>query len=525
MANKRSEGGTRNRDLFRSEVASVLADLGELTVDLGSSGADQPPAEPEGPEVTEAVGAELAVPAGQVSSEAAAGVEASNVPPPAHAGVSDGPSEGGDELLTDIESLPSFSPSYLPPFPPLADEHDQPAVTVPVGAAGLSGPAGPVGAAGQELGGVGGVKGEVWTVRAADGVEVGGFAGDSRPAGPEPPVPSAGGPAALTASEPVRFAPDEARPPDASATPGWRVRGPAGEQDEVGAGAHGGVVGELDGRGAGGSPGLVGDSAAAVEEPSFAEPFGVHGVALERLAAAAAGDAMAGEPEGPWTAGPPAVPEAEAEAAATGATAIGEPAGPAAVTGGETLPALGTPGAPAPDSWGRDPGASGDEHDAGSGAGGWTVGSDAGGWTAAADGSPPGSGMPTLELSGWDRVAPASQARAPSLSPAALSEPGRGAPAGSAAPLVPGGVPVLISSRPWTLAAAMQPLAPLSPPANRPSGPAHPEASPPEPARAPRRPTIPHVTMPRIRLPLLPTAMIGILAVIVVLLILQLTQH
>jgi hypothetical protein len=104
--------------------------------------------------------------------------------------------------------------------------------------------------------------------------------------------------------------------------------------------------------------------------------------------------------------------------------------------------------------------------------------------------------------------------------PSAIDDEPLPSPSPLPAPLVPGGLPVLVSRRPWSLAAAMEPLEPLSPPPPRPVLAAQPETV------AARRPsfTSSHRPPPRISIPLLPVVMLAMLAVVIVLLVLRLTN-
>jgi hypothetical protein len=82
-------------------------------------------------------------------------------------------------------------------------------------------------------------------------------------------------------------------------------------------------------------------------------------------------------------------------------------------------------------------------------------------------------------------------------------------------PLLPGGQAALVSTRPWTRAAAMQPLAPMAPPALRATG-----ASLPEPAG----PVLPRRRSSGVNVPFaaVVTVLVVVLAVILVLIFLDL---
>ena len=123
MANKRSAASSRGRDLFRAEVSSLLADLGELAGEQGPHPvvAATPPvtAEPAA-EVLEPVAAE---PAAEALKPVVRGTVADAAPAP---GPSPGPAGEAEEPPAPPEQddaadeeLISLSPSYLPPLPPV----------------------------------------------------------------------------------------------------------------------------------------------------------------------------------------------------------------------------------------------------------------------------------------------------------------------------------------------------------------------------------------------------------------------
>jgi hypothetical protein len=116
MPNKRSEGGQRNRDLIGEELASFLADLGQLAADLGVARdrSDQPAAEPATVPAGVDSPEEEAFPAVEVASEPTAGDASPGAGEPR--GIS--PDLVGAPPLDVIEELPSVSPSYLPPLSP-----------------------------------------------------------------------------------------------------------------------------------------------------------------------------------------------------------------------------------------------------------------------------------------------------------------------------------------------------------------------------------------------------------------------
>ena len=109
MANKRSAASSRGRDLFRAEVSSLLAGLGELA---GDQGPHPVPAE------TPPVAAEPAVEAlGPVAHGADADADAE--PAPRSGGeAAESPAPPEQDGAPD-EDLISLSPSYLPPLPPV----------------------------------------------------------------------------------------------------------------------------------------------------------------------------------------------------------------------------------------------------------------------------------------------------------------------------------------------------------------------------------------------------------------------
>ena len=99
MANKRSAASSRSRDLFRTEVSSLLADLGELAGEPGPH------------------------PVPSVSPPAAADPAADALEPVGHgpdAGTTEATAAAPEgEAVSEDEDLISFSPSYLPPLPPV----------------------------------------------------------------------------------------------------------------------------------------------------------------------------------------------------------------------------------------------------------------------------------------------------------------------------------------------------------------------------------------------------------------------
>jgi hypothetical protein len=129
-------------------------------------------------------------------------------------------------------------------------------------------------------------------------------------------------------------------------------------------------------------------------------------------------------------------------------------------------------------------------------------------WEPAAEGSgertpaaPPAPIPATAEVSVTPVPATASSG------PAAAGRPGL--------PLLPGGQAALVSTRPWTLAAAMQPLAPKAPPALRAPGASLPEAA---------GPVLPRSRSSGVNVPFaaVVTALVLVLALILVLIFLAL---
>ena len=107
MANKRSAASSRGRDLFRTEVSSLLADLGEL------AGAQGPhPVLAATPPVT-------AEPAAEALEPVARGTGADAAPAPGPAGDAEPPPAPPEQDDAADEELISLSPSYLPPLPPV----------------------------------------------------------------------------------------------------------------------------------------------------------------------------------------------------------------------------------------------------------------------------------------------------------------------------------------------------------------------------------------------------------------------
>src|ERR1035438_9840738 len=107
MANKRSAASSRGRDLFRTEVSSLLADLSELA---GEQVAHPVPAE------TPPVAAEPAV---EALGPVAHGTDADADAAPSSGGEAAESPAPPEQDGTPDEDLISLSPSYLPPLPPV----------------------------------------------------------------------------------------------------------------------------------------------------------------------------------------------------------------------------------------------------------------------------------------------------------------------------------------------------------------------------------------------------------------------
>jgi hypothetical protein len=137
---------------------------------------------------------------------------------------------------------------------------------------------------------------------------------------------------------------------------------------------------------------------------------------------------------------------------------------------------------------------------------------------AASPTPPPASGPAARLEPGLAEPAPdAPPFPAPSPMPSATAS---GLPTGAprpGLPLLPGGMPAPVSTRPWSLGAAMQPLAPATPPPLRPGGAPVAEPSGPSPSRL-RRSGL------NVPFPVVVALLIAVLAVIVVLILLDFRQ-
>ncbi len=583
MANKRSAASSRGRDLFRTEVSSLLADLGELAGERGPRPVPSAPplhaAEPAagsiGPvahgsdAVAGAVAAEAPSPVGAAGEtpappESIAEVTpaaASDAPEPAPSTPPEAEAPADGHGASEVEELISFSPSYLPPLPPVLSPltaAPEPAAPSRQGfsAPELAPPPGPWAAAPEPE-----VAPEPW------------------PSPPEPPAPpedwvSTPEPAAAPGGwasppEPPAAPGDWVSPPEPAATPGlWpfmsNLSTAAGGWDSWPE-----PVAAPDPRT---SPHESADASEQwVSPPAYATPAPGQGWPRppgEAGTAPAPGSARI-EPPGPP---PPMVWPSTVVAARAGG--VPGPAGPPAshhppaalppmwpapaepprVEGGDDLVGMAAPPAPPPAPETETPARDDAEiADTKLPTGGITASElaaqdqSAPPWRRAPSSQP--SGFPALsELPGWRldgparrpmstpglaagterdraqrfRSAPPSdpaatdereastvdQAPPPPEAPGVASEAadrlgpgpeggdertpqrpptpippdtatasGPGAAARPGLPLLPGGQPAQVSTRPWTLASAMQPLAPMAPPAIRAAGVPLPEPS------------------------------------------------
>jgi len=400
MANTRSSGGSRGRDLFRTEVSSLVADLGELAGEEA----------PEQPRAGSGSGAGSAPPP---PSTPPPPPPASTIPePPAPATPGPVLADTGDPAA--IEDLPSYSPSYLPPLPPM----------LPPPPAAKTAPA---------------------------------PRPEPSPADRVPPAPGGWLAAALAAGAAAERAPAPQRPappPDTWPEPPDPYLAPV--QDESATGT------EL------GAPVLL-EPLLDLEEPLPA-PAPVRDAAARRGAEP--------DPEGPAS-----------EPGALEWHVSSQPA-PAHFPDLAGLPEWEPPPGEGGAGQGSEPGAIANEH-----------------------------GQRFRITPPWDAASPAE--------PVGPPRPGvSGPPPGTASgppppnqrlglPLIPGSAPTPVSTRPWSLAAAMQPLAPLGPAPSRAGALATVEPAGPEPARARRS---------RFHLPFaaIVTVLIVVLAALAVLIVLGL---
>ena len=545
MANKRSTAGSRNRDVFRSEVSSLLADLGELAgeerprpvpppaapIDARRRTGPQPPpvaVEPapslppkvDLPRVPEA---ELTAPSHQdvpapprgATFEAPATVEAAfpapglRVAPPAPAappavpeGPPDRPEPGrafppapppiatGTPGPVELDDLPSSSPSYLPPLPPILPPVAGPtrAPVSPPPPARPPGPQPPPVApewASPWEPVVQPVTSTAWP-EPSSSPEAGTWT-DAQLAMGTParevvePEPAVHRPAPLPEAWPAPVP-----PPDAWAEAGGIAPPPiAGPTVEPG----------LD-------PGTTAPDAAGADRawPWGHEPAptiapvrtpGLPGWRLRAPSAPASTPAPATPAEAPgWgvapTAGQTPAPEP-----------VGRPLGGAATDGRETSPDRADPGpAPAAEGFCGEPGVAASARPFGD--------------PLESAGVPPQAGPPVAGVTDIERLREA-------LTPATPARTGTGAspPAQRAGlPLLPGGAVAPVSTRPWSISAAMQPLKPVTPAPPRAGG-GTPAA---EPARVTPSKRSGGMTLP---FPVVVTVLIVVLAIIIVLILLD----
>ena len=160
MANKRSAASSRGRDLFRAEVSSLLADLGELAGEPGPH--PVPATTPPVPDEPAAQAREAVAPG--------PGADADAAPAPGPDGEADEPPSPPQRDDAPDEELISLSPSYLPPLPPVvAPLTAAPEPAAPFGGGILRRGAGSAPTALGGRTGVGGARGAV----AGDGASLG----------------------------------------------------------------------------------------------------------------------------------------------------------------------------------------------------------------------------------------------------------------------------------------------------------------------------------------------------------------
>ena len=594
MANKRSAASSRGRDRFRTEVSSLLADLGELA---GEQGSHPVPAE------TPSVAAEPAV---EALGPVAHGTDADADAAPSSGGEAAESPAPPEQDGTPDEDLISLSPSYLPPLPPvLSPLTAAPEPAAPSGrGSSAAEPAPPPGAwaAAPEPE----APPALWPEMGPP---------QHRTSPPEPevsaPWPSPPDPVALPgewalASQPAAAPGDWGAPPEPPAAPADWVS----PTEPVAALGLWPFMSDLS-TAAGGwdqwpERSAAPDSPTSSPEPAGASEQWVSPPAHEPPATGQGwppppGDAGTAPAPGSGWAQPPGPPPAvEWPSTAAGAPEEGV-LGPAVLPASHhhpaPLPPMWPPPAEPPPVWGSDdliemsaPPAPPPAPAAGIADAKLPTGDITAAELAAQDQSAPAwrrspssqpSRLPTLaELPGWrldgpvraappsypaasgerdgstvDQGAPSTPGvspetavatgstvdqaapSAPDVSPATAVATGPPAPipataAASAAPvpttassgpaaaarpglpLLPGGQPAPVSTRPWTLASAMQPLAPMAPPAIRTAGASLPE---------PTGPVLSRSRSSGVNLPftVVVAALVAVLAVIVVLILLN----
>src|ERR1039458_4094810 len=573
MANKRSAASSRGRDLFRTEVSSLLADLGELAGERGprpvpkappphatepAAGALEPVAHGSdadagavAAEAPSPVGAAGETPAHPESIAEGTPAAASDAPEPAPSTPPEAEAPADEHGAPEVEELISFSPSYLPPLPPvLSPLTAAPEPAAPSGqgfsARELAPPPGPWVAALEPE-----AAPEPW------------------PSPPEPPAPPEDW---VSTPEPAAAPAEWVSPPEPAATPGlW----PFMSNLSTAAGGWDSWP----------EPGAAPDPRTFPHEPADASEQWVSPPAYEPPATGQgwppppgeAGTALAPESGRIEPAGPP--PPMVWPSTIVGARAEGVP-GPAPAAPETETPArddaeiadtklptgeiraseLAAQDQSAP-PWRRAPSSQPTRFPALSELPGWrldgparrpvstpalaagTERDRAQRFRAAplsdpaatdereastADQAPPEAPGVASEVA--DRLEPrpeGSDERAPERPPtpippdtATTSGPGAAtswpaAPAGRrGCPLLPGGQPAPVSTRSWTLASAMQPLAPMAPPAIRAAGVPLPE---------PSGPVVSRSRSAGINLPFaaVVTALVAVLVVIIVLIVLH----
>ena len=593
MANKRSAPSQRGRDLFRAEVSSLLADLGDLAEENAPPGgveeerravtgaaAPAPSVRPHGRprDVTEAapppaVPAEIAAPAPTPFAELAppeapreASVPAESAAPPAPPPVAftpppaPPPAPPGPPVpppvvaeapaLPPLEDLPSFSPSYLPPLPPVLPAATAAAVAPrpPASPPAVPPPSPPLGWAPP-----------LWE----PGFEPIGDSEWPETSGPPPAVEwSASARAARAADQgAVDSASHHPPPPPSAAWPSQTE--PPGPETEVHPAGRG--LESMLGLGSFFETRVGGWEMPEVEpvtrptsletrphlpkvpaEPTLDSFFETRAPGWEE-AEARPGGRKATEPAaesnfetrvGGWEMPEPGHPAPPAGAASAAQPATVSPGLPGFRLRPISAPAR-TPALAETPSWGTEtppiaPGAHPRSAPDTEADGGQRFRAapptdlappeEPAGATPAdarvipSPTPPPASGSAVRHEPGLAEPAPdAPPFPAPSPMPSATAS---GLPTGAprpGLPLLPGGMPAPVSTRPWSLGAAMQPLAPAAPPPLRPGGAPVAEPSGPSPSRL-RRSGL------NVPFPVVVALLIAVLAVIVVLILLDFRQ-
>jgi len=542
MANKRSTASSRGRDLFRTEVSSLLADLGEL------AGEQAPhPVLAATPPIT-------AEPAAEALEPVAPSTGADAAPAPGPAGAAEEPPAPPEQDEAPDEELISLSPSYLPPLPPvLSPLTAAPEPAAPLGR-GFSAPppapppttwaAPPEPETPQERKSPSepATTPGLWPFMPDLSTAAGGWdQWPERSATPDPPTLS---------PEPAEASEQWVSPPaHLSPTTGQGWPPPPGDADTAPAPSSGWPQPP-------GPPPAVEWPLTAVGAPDEGVPGPPashhHPDPLPPLWPSPAELTPVEGGSDPIATSPPPVPPPAPEAGPPGRGA--PDVADAKLTSGDitaaqlaaqdqSAPAWRKAPSPPPSSFptpaelpgwrldGTDRAqrfrAAPPSQPAASGEGGGSTGDQA---PPSIPGVPPETAIATgppadrAELAAEgseERTPPAPPAPIPitaevSVSPvAATASSGPAAPGRPGLPLLPGGQAALVSTRPWTLAAAMQPLAPLAPPALRTTG-----ASLPEPAG----PVLPRSRSSGIHVPfaLVISVLVVLLAAVVVLIFVDL---